>query len=146
MFSVSPLLGVDRDTGGEVVDEVDALADLLAGVGVDAVLAVLGVRHRRHGDVVALGRRPVSRVSNVPFSNSNFTPSCLPIASARSGSMPTTLPESSLNSTGAYAMSEPTLMTPLSRIAAGSLLASGAELVDARCPSRCPSWSGHRSR
>jgi hypothetical protein len=52
---VVALLGVDRDTGGEVVDEVDALADLLAGVGVDALLAVLGVGHRRHGDVVPLG-------------------------------------------------------------------------------------------
>lgn len=48
------LRGVDRDARVEVVDEVDAVADLLAGVGVDAVLTVLGVGHGRHGDVVAV--------------------------------------------------------------------------------------------
>ena len=48
------LLDEDRDAGGEVVDEVDALADLLALV-VQALLAVLGVRHRGHDDVVAAG-------------------------------------------------------------------------------------------
>jgi hypothetical protein len=53
------------------------------------------------------------------------------MAAAMSGSMPAVLPELSLNSTGAYAMSEPTLMTPLSRIALGSLSASGAALVEA---------------
>ena len=36
--------------------------------------------------------------------------------------MPTVLPELSLNSTGAYAMSEPTLMTPLSWIVLGQLV------------------------
>jgi hypothetical protein len=54
---VIALVGVEGDTRGEVVDEVHAGADLLAGLGVDAFLTVLGVGHGRHGHVVPLGRQ-----------------------------------------------------------------------------------------
>src|SRR3954451_21327288 len=83
-------------------------------------------------DMITLKRldcRPTMSWANLPFWKSNFTPSCLPRASAMSGSIPTALPLS-MYSTGGYAMSEPTLMTPAFLMSAGSLPASGAADVD----------------
>src|SRR3954451_19189522 len=83
-------------------------------------------------DMITLKRldcRPTMSCANLPFWKSNFTPSCLPRASATSGSMPTALPLC-MNSTGGYAMSEPSLTTPALRMSAGSLEARGAEDAD----------------
>ena len=125
---VVALLGVDRDAGGEVVDEVDALADLLARV-VDALLAVLGVRHRGHGDVVAPELQAGDQGVEGAVLELELHAELLAHARRRGrGRCPTILPPS-LNSTGAYAMSEPTLMTPVSWIVLG-------QLVEQRAPWR----------
>lgn len=73
--------------------------------------------------------RAVIRPSNEPEVNSNFTPSCLPSASARSGSTPTILPFST-DSIGAYSAFVPTLMTPDFWYFSGSLSKSGAVFPD----------------
>ncbi len=83
-------------------------------------------------DDIAMSWRPefraVIRPSKEPEVNSNLTPSCLPRASAMSGSTPTIFPFST-DSIGAYSAFVPTLITPDFWYFSGSLENSGAPLL-----------------